>query len=67
MSPNPSSPAIRIGSAVRLGVAHEMIGAGLAMRFGPGRFPSIEIDAVSASNSYSTFANCTIVGNLTDN
>jgi hypothetical protein len=36
-------------------------------KLGPGRFPTLEIDLVSASNSFDTIANCTIVGNLTDN
>jgi hypothetical protein len=35
-------------------------------KFGPGRFPSIEIDTVS-TGSYATIAQCVIVGNLTDN
>jgi hypothetical protein len=34
-------------------------------KFGPGRFPSIEIDAPSSSTSATT-ASCIIVGNLTD-
>jgi hypothetical protein len=36
-------------------------------KLGPGRYPTIEVDATSASNSYDTFASCIIVGNLTDN
>jgi hypothetical protein len=35
-------------------------------KFGPGRFPSIEIDTTS-TGSTSNFASCVIVGNLTDN
>jgi hypothetical protein len=35
-------------------------------KFGPGRFPSIEIDSVVVANGQ-TDASCTIVGNLTDN
>jgi hypothetical protein len=35
-------------------------------KFGPGRFPSIQIDTIS-SGSLFTEANCVIVGNLTDN
>jgi hypothetical protein len=35
-------------------------------KFGPGRFPSIEIDTGS-TGSFSIIAQCTIVGNLTDN
>jgi hypothetical protein len=35
-------------------------------KFGPGRFPSIEIDT-ETSGSTSIVANCVIVGNLTDN
>ena len=34
-------------------------------KFGPGRYPSIEID-VGTTGSASNFGNCTIVGNLTD-
>jgi hypothetical protein len=34
-------------------------------KFGPGRFPSIEIDTLS-TGSFSTTAQCVIVGNLTD-
>jgi hypothetical protein len=36
-------------------------------KFGPGRFPSIEIDSQTTGGSFSTFANCVIVGNLSDN
>jgi hypothetical protein len=35
-------------------------------KFGPGRYPSIEIDMPS-TGSFTGNANCTIVGNLTDN
>jgi hypothetical protein len=35
-------------------------------KFGPGRFPTIEIDTASTATTQ-TVANCTIVGNLTDN
>jgi hypothetical protein len=35
-------------------------------KFGPGRFPSIEIDT-QTTGSFSAFANCVIVGNLTAN
>jgi hypothetical protein len=35
-------------------------------KFGPGRYPAIEIDTAS-SGSASILANCVIVGNLTDN
>jgi hypothetical protein len=35
-------------------------------KFGPGRYPAIEIDTAS-SGSTSILANCVIVGNLTDN
>jgi hypothetical protein len=34
-------------------------------KFGPGRFPSIEITTI-LSASFTTVANCVIVGNLTD-
>jgi hypothetical protein len=36
-------------------------------KFGPGRFPSIEIDTETSSGNTFTTANCVIVGNLTDN
>jgi hypothetical protein len=36
-------------------------------KFGPGRFPSIEIDTISSTGPTSIEARCTIVGNLTDN
>jgi hypothetical protein len=35
-------------------------------KFGPGRYPTIEVDAPS-TNQFSTIVNCVIVGNLTDN
>jgi hypothetical protein len=35
-------------------------------KFGPGRFPTIEIDTLS-TGSYDAGAQCVIVGNLTDN
>jgi hypothetical protein len=35
-------------------------------KFGPGRYPLIEID-IGTTGSASNFANCVIVGNLTDN
>jgi hypothetical protein len=37
-------------------------------KFGPGRFPTIEIDSGGANlSNFSNFAACVIVGNLTDN
>jgi hypothetical protein len=35
-------------------------------KFGPGRFPTIEIDTAT-TGATGAFANCVIVGNLTDN
>jgi hypothetical protein len=36
-------------------------------KFGPGRFPSIQIDTVTTGGSTSVTAQCVVVGNLTDN
>jgi hypothetical protein len=36
-------------------------------KFGPGRFPSIEIDTVATPGTPTIEINCVIVGNLTDN
>jgi hypothetical protein len=45
---------------------YSIVQNGIFFKFGPGRFPSIQIFSVS-TGSFSTVANCTIVGNLTDN
>jgi hypothetical protein len=45
---------------------YSIVQNGVFYKFGPGRFPTIEIDT-QTTGSFSTFANCVIVGNLTDN
>jgi hypothetical protein len=45
---------------------YSIVQNGIFYKFGPGRFPSIEIDTIS-SGSLFTEANCVMVGNLTDN
>jgi hypothetical protein len=45
---------------------YSIVQNGMFYKFGPGRFPSIEIDSFS-TGSFSTFASCIIVGNLSDN
>jgi hypothetical protein len=45
---------------------YSIVQNGIFYKFGPGRFPSIEIDtATTGSNSVQ--ASCVIIGNLTDN
>jgi len=45
---------------------YSIVQNGIFYKFGPGRFPSILFDAMSTGAS-NIQANCTIVGNLTDN
>jgi hypothetical protein len=45
---------------------YSIVQNGIFFKFGPARFPSIEIFSVS-TGSFSGSAQCTIVGNLTDN
>jgi hypothetical protein len=45
---------------------YSVVQNGIFYKFGPGRFPSIEIDTGS-TGTFSMNASCTIVGNLTDN
>jgi hypothetical protein len=45
---------------------YSIVQNGIFYKFGPGRFPSILFDAISTGLS-NIQANCTIVGNLTDN
>jgi hypothetical protein len=46
---------------------YSIVQNGIFYKFGPGRFPSIEIQTAASSGSSVISANCTIVGNLTDN
>jgi hypothetical protein len=46
---------------------YSIVQNGIFFKFGPGRFPSIEIDTQSTGGNTFSFANCTIVGNLTEN
>jgi len=44
---------------------YSIVQNGIFYKFGPGRFPTIEID-IQSSDAFSINSNCTIVGNLTD-
>jgi hypothetical protein len=64
-----SRPYFILGSAVPItsgGTKYYSIVNQIYYKFGPGRFPAIEIDTVSTA-SFLAVANCVIVGNLTDN
>jgi len=45
---------------------YSIVQNGILYKFGPGRFPSISIDTVATASPF-VGAQCTIVGNLTDN
>jgi hypothetical protein len=45
---------------------YSIVQNGIFYKFGPGRYPTIEIDTLS-TGSFSSDVQCVIVGNLTDN